>query len=907
MANRNISFPPKDLPLRDDVGTLGRMVGEVLREQCGEDLYAQVEAIRSSAIQRREEGAADLEPVERAIGEPDAMISRQLVRAFSTYFQVTNLAELVHRIRRIREVLHAGDELTGSLNAAFTELRASGISDAQLEPLLERLLIEPVMTAHPTEVTRRSLLEKERSIIKRLAERLDPGRTPDEERVALERIRQQITVAWQTRHHAAMRPSVATERAHILFYIAETLYEIVPVYYESMRRALDRHFPTVLQATPLPTILRFGSWVGGDMDGNPNVDHTTIRASLEEHRSRIIGRYIPDARHLARELSQSLSEVEVSAALQERIAHYCNILPDTAASIPQRYADMPYRAMFVYVAARLEKVLGGGEHENENEHAYATSEELLADLALVKGSLKENRGERAGLVQVERLIWRVRTFGFYLATLDIRQDAAELRAAVADLLGVEDWQQKNSSDRTAELSRLLQALPIVPANPGPELQRALDVFATVRECRELFGPDSIGSFIISMTQGADDVLTVMLLARVAGLAAPEHCLPLDIAPLLETVDDLGAGVRILAELAANQPYRAHLAERCDRQLIMIGYSDSNKDSGITAARWALQCAQRELTEFAEKEGIAIGFFHGRGGTVSRGGGNMVHGINAAPAGSVNALLRVTEQGEVIRQKYGIRPLALRNLEQITGATVTATLRKRPEESSQWSAVMADIAAVARTRYRGLVYDDERFEPYFRQATPIDVIERLAIGSRPSARRTKTGIHNLRAIPWVFSWAQTRLALPGSFGLGAGLTAAINKHGIDAVRDMLRWPFFSSLINDVEMVMAKSDLEIGEHYSQLADPELRPVFAEIDAESRCTETLILQIKDTDHLLSNDETLRRAIRLRNPYVDPLNLLQIRLLNEWRASNCEDDALLATLFETVNGIARGIQNTG
>jgi len=899
--NRDISFSPKDLPLREDVGTLGRMVGEALREQCGEGIYAQVEAIRGSAINRREAGLADLEPVELAIGAPDAMTSRQLVRAFSTYFQVTNLAELVHRIRRIREVLLAGDELTGSLNDALSRLKASGVTDAELERLLERLLIEPVMTAHPTEATRRSLLEKERSIIKRLAERLDPSRTPDEERVALERIRQQITVAWQTRNYATVRPSVATEREHILFYLAETVYDIVPVYYESLRRALDRHFPAVFQAAALPRILCFGSWVGGDMDGNPNVDHTTIRESLEEHRRLIIGRYIPDARHLARELSQSLSEVGVSAALQERVAHYHKIMPNTAAGIPERYSDMPYRALFVFIAARLEKVLGG------NEHAYANHEELLADLALVKESLQENRGARAGLFQVERFICRVRTFGFHLATLDIRQDAAELRTAVADLLGNENWQQMEAAERAGELSRLLEALPTVPANPGPELKRALDVFATVRDCRALFGPDSIGSFIISMTRGADDVLTVMLLARVAGLAEAGQCLPLDIAPLLETVDDLGAGVRILAELAANKPYRAHLAERRNRQLVMIGYSDSNKDSGITAARWALQCAQRELTGFAEQVGIAIAFFHGRGGTVSRGGGNMVHGINAAPAGSVNAYLRVTEQGEVIRQKYGIRPLAVRNLEQITGATVTATLRKPPNERSQWSAIMADIAATARTRYRGLVYDDDRFEPYFRQATPIDVIERLAIGSRPSARRTKRGIQNLRAIPWVFSWSQTRISLPGSFGLGAGLTAAIDQYGMDAIRDMLRWPFFSSLINDVEMVMAKSDLEIGQHYSQLADSELRPVFAEIEDESRRTESLILQIKDTDHLLSNDETLRRAIRLRNPYVDPLNLLQIRLLAEWRAGNREDDALLATLFETVNGIARGIQNTG
>jgi phosphoenolpyruvate carboxylase len=657
--------------------------------------------------------------------------------------------------------------------------------------------------------------------------------------------------------------------------------------------------------------------VGGDMDGNPNVDHRTLAASLAEHRRLILGRYIAETQQLANSLSQSLSVVSVSTDVAERVADYTQRMPATAATIADNAADMPYRALLTFVTARLQHIIA--TKAIDNPYPYTSCDEFLADIQLIHQSLADNRGGNAGLFPVDRLIWRIRTFGFYLASLDVRQDSADLRAAVAELLDMDkkdnkdnkdnkdDWETRSIDERTTILTAALTNPPTAPKQPGPQLERALAVLKTINDSRHTYGPAAIGAFIISMAQGADDVLSVLLLARVSGLADADGNVPLDVQPLLETVPDLQAGPGILRQLAAIPLYRTHLAQRGNRQLIMIGYSDSCKDGGIASARWALQRAQQQMSTTAMELGLQLGFFHGRGGTVSRGGGNMVHGIYAAPANSVNGYLRVTEQGEVIHQKYGIRPIALRNLEQLTGATMAASLKSPPAQVDTWLAVMKTIAEASRERYRQLVYATPEFEPYFRQATPLDVIERLSIGSRPSARRTKSGIENLRAIPWVFSWAQIRVGLPGTFGAGTGLAAAIEQHGLEVVQAMLGWPFFSGLINDIEMVLAKSDLDIGQRYSMLAEPKLRFIHDNISTELQLAQTLILNIKQTDQLLNEDETLQRAIRLRNPYVDPLNLLQIKLLKEWRATDREDDAILAALFETVNGIARGIQNTG
>ncbi|MFK7956440.1 MAG: phosphoenolpyruvate carboxylase [Lysobacterales bacterium] len=901
MSPREISFPDKDLALKEDVSLLGAMVGDVLEEQCGAELYSLVEAVRLEAIARRETDDGSTQKLWDRISSASPDSLALVVRGFSAYFQAVNLAEKVHRVRRIRDYQREGSLMADSLDQALSQLRDAGTSDERLRELLQSTQIEPVMTAHPTEATRRTLLEKDRSMVKRMVERFDPDRTPEEEDMALQRIRQAMTSAWQTRAYSAARPTVATEREHVMFYVTEVLYQIVPAFYESFRRSLDRYFPQALAEDRLPSVLRFGSWVGGDMDGNPNVDHKTIGESLADHRQLIVTRYLPEVRKLARDLSQSIGQAEINEAVLHRVTKYERMLPETAASIPDRYVDMPYRRLLTFMTARLVQVLNGGES------GYSSSTELLADLQTIRTSLEHNRGDKAGLFLVKRLMWRVRTFGFHLATLDVRQDAMELRQAIAAWSGDEDWASKDATERTQTLTQWLAEPPPLPDEVPRSLDKVLAVFRAICDARKTYGPSSIGCFIISMAQGADDVLSVLLLARAAGLVGDDNQVPLDIAPLLETVDDLTAGEGIVRGLAAEDSYRSHLSHRGDRQLVMIGYSDSNKDSGIAAARWALQRTQRQLTDVADELGLNIGFFHGRGGTVSRGGGNTVDGILAAPSGSVRGYLRVTEQGEVIHQKYGIRPLALRNLEQMTGATLTATLRQSAPDTQQWSERMDLIAGKARNQYRSMVYDDPNFEPFFRQATPIDVIQRLAIGSRPSARRSQRGIENLRAIPWVFSWGQTRINLPGILGFGSGLEAAIQHFGQDDVADMMRWPFFRSLIKDIEMVLAKSDLEIGRQYSLLAEPEVRPVFDGICAEINLTRHWIQTLRGSDTLLDDEVTLSRAIRLRNPYVDPLNLIQIRLLRQWREGDCKDDELLSKLFDTINGIARGIQNTG
>jgi phosphoenolpyruvate carboxylase len=486
-----------------------------------------------------------------------------------------------------------------------------------------------------------------------------------------------------------------------------------------------------------------------------------------------------------------------------------------------------------------------------------------------------------------------------------------LRRVMGELLGCEDWLQRDAAHRAEVLAHLLatDGLPEPSASRplSDEAAEALAVFRAISTARQLYGGAAIGLFIISMAQGADDVLTALALAEIANPHTGAST-QLDVAPLLETVDDLQAGPDIVRSLLALRPYRKHLKGLGNRQVVMVGYSDSNKDSGIVASRWALYEAQRRLVGVGADEDVDIVFFHGRGGTVSRGGGNLVNGILGAPPGSVGGFLRLTEQGEVINQKYGVRFLALRNLELVAGATLTHTVSRSRGLEEEESAILAGMAGRARSRFRGLVYDDPGFAPWFRLATPIEVIERLNIGSRPASRRSGEGIENLRAIPWVFSWAQVRIGFPGVFGFGTALDAAIEEYGLETIRNLLNKNiFFQAMVNDVEMVLGKSELGIGRRYAGLAGTEGLHYFATISAEFDLAAGRILELKRLDRLLDDQRVLQRNIRLRNPYVDPLHLLQIDLLRRWRIGGRQDDHLLEALKATVKGIALGIQNTG
>ena len=903
---RQIEIPEKDLPLRADVSLLGSLVGDVLVDQHGQGLLDRVEAVRKAAIRQRE-GSSGEAGLDAALSRLEPGQAILVIHAFASYLRAVNLAEKVHRIRRRRAYQRAAaGAQRGSLEAVLGELKEQGIDAETLASEIAALRIQPVFTAHPTEATRRTIQEKEYDIVLRLVERLNPELTPGEEKLALNRIRAAITSSWQTRLVPHARPTVADELDNILFYLTDILYRVTPVYYEAFEAAYEKHYGDSPEGFLKDIILRFGSWVGGDMDGNPNVTSQTILATLAQQRTVIIKRYLPELRRLSRYLSQSISEIGFSDEVLKQLELYHEMMPGEARLIPERHRDMPYRCLLRLMACRLTATL------DEAENGYTLADEFAADIRLVRNSLAQNRGEQAGGLGVERLLRRVRTFGFHLVTLDVRQDALLHRRVIGELLGCDDWEARDPQHRAEILAQLIEtdSLPDIPhTRPiSTEAVEALAVFRAISTARQMYGGAAIGLFIISMTQGADDVLTALALSGIANphTGAPSH---LDVAPLLETVDDLHAGPEIIEALLAQGTYRKHLEGLHQRQAVMVGYSDSSKDSGIVASRWALHEAQRRLVSAGEAQDIDIVFFHGRGGTVSRGGGNLVNGILGAPPGTVKGFLRLTEQGEVINQKYGVRFLALRNLELVSGATLARSIdRDAAGLSSDESEIIAFMADLSRKKFRNMVYEDPGFPAYFRSTTPLDVIERLNIGSRPASRRSGEGIENLRAIPWVFSWAQVRVGFPGVFGFGTALDGAIEKFGLENIRDLLNSRiFFQAMVSDVEMVLGKSELGIGRRYTNLVAPGQRPYFDRISEEFERATQRILELKQLDHLLDDQRVLQRNIRLRNPYVDPLHLLQIDLLQRWREGNREDDELLEALKASVKGIALGIQNTG
>ncbi|MGA7964834.1 MAG: phosphoenolpyruvate carboxylase [Gammaproteobacteria bacterium] len=895
---REVKFAAKDEGLRDDVNLLGRLVGEVLVEQGGNELFDRVEAVRAAAIGRREQGDGSVLLERELAGLAPAQAS-ELVRAFSAYFQVVNLAERVHRIRRRRDYeRHSEEPQPGGLEYSLRKMLEEGCSVGRIHDLLAGLRIEPVFTAHPTESTRRTLLEKQQRLARALAERLDPGLTPRENQARVELVRNEITSAWQTEEYPEARMTVANEREHVLFYLTDVLYRVLPVFYERLGEALVRIGMGAEKET-LPTVVHFGSWVGGDMDGNPNVTASTLRETLRDHRRRVLELYQYDLGLLYRRLSQSQGRIGFDTAVLERVDHYARKFPGTEKSIPERHAGMPYRRLLAHVRTRL-SALEAGE-----DGTYGAPEALLEDLRLIQSSLRHHKGGHAGLFALNRFVRKAETFGFHLATLDIRQGAEVHRRAIGQLLGDTTWETRPAAER----AEILRKNPKAKASPDELSVPVLDVFQAIREGREHYGSRAIGPYIISMARGADDVLGLLWLARQAGLVEDGR-VPLDVAPLFETVEDLRNAAAVMQELFDDPAYRVHLAARGDCQIIMVGYSDSNKDGGLAAARWALYQAQSRLAETCWRAGVGLTIFHGRGGSVSRGGGKMHRAVLASPAGTVQDRLRVTEQGEMINAKYGLRGIALRTLEQTAGAVLRATANERagagrPEGAD---AVMEVLATASRKAFRGLVYDSPDFIDYFRGATPIDVIERMKIGSRPAARRGKAGIEDLRAIPWVFSWTQSRQIISGWYGLGTGLEAAAEVHG-DALLSRLarEWRFFDTLLDDAEMVLAKTDMPIAARYASLAGPGLAHHFRAIREEYERTVEWILRLRGHHQLLDGDPTLQRSIRLRNPYVDPMSLIQVELLKHWREQDRPQGELLDALFATVNGIAQGLQNTG
>lgn len=897
----SIVFATPDIPLRDDVRRLGALVGDLLAEQVSTQFFDDVEQVRTRAIARRESDAPLSDLNDALTGLPPAR-AEAMVRAFSTYFQVVNIAERVHRIRRRRDYQRAGTATPqpDGLQDALVNLKAQGVTLGELAEWLPRIDIEPVFTAHPTEAVRRALLEKEQLMVASLVDNLDGQRTPGEAAADAARFRMALTASWQTTDSSPVRPTVEDEREHVGFYLVQVLYRVIPVLYESLQQAL---LDTYGEELPLPRLLRFGTWVGGDMDGNPNVDAGTIRNTLDAQRQAVLGRYQKDLLQLASLLSQSTERVAVSDELQARVEHYKVLLPKVTSR--PRHADMPYRLLNDRMRARVQATM------EDAEGAYASPQELTDDIELILRSLHENKGDHAGGFAVRRLLWRVRTFGFHLARLDVRQESSVHGRALASVLdGQEAWDAADAVTRAARLAPFASGEQALPASNEAGGERLDAVFAALADAHHRHGADALGSYIISMAHDRSDVLAVLALARRGGLVDDAGAVPLDIAPLFETVDDLKRGTDTLRDLLADPVYRTHLASRGDVQMVMLGYSDSGKDGGIAASRWGLQRAQVELLEVAAENDIRLTFFHGRGGSISRGGGKTTHAVDASPRGSIDGRLRVTEQGEVIHRKYGIRALALRSLEQSTGAVLRPSLRPRAAEprEEQWRPVMDLIAQKSADAYRAFVGQKD-FMQYFRLATPIDVIERMTLGSRPSRRLGEdAALTNLRAIPWVFAWSQARAVIPGWYGVGSGLQAAIDAGHEGLLKEMARdWPFFSTFLDDIAMVLSKGDLTIAEQFSQLSGALHGRFFPQIERELELTSQWILALTGQDALLQHDQRLALSIRLRNPYIDPISVLQVDLLRRWRESGGEDDDVLRALVACVNGVSQGVQNTG
>jgi phosphoenolpyruvate carboxylase len=874
---------PPDAPLRKNVRFLGRLLGDVLVEQAGAKLFHVEEEIRALAKARRT--TKDAEAVRRlhdAVAALDLPTAEGVARAFAHYFQLVNLAEQYHRVRRRRDYARSERPQEGSLLALGLDLTARA-SHPEIEALLGRACIKLVFTAHPTEAQRRSVLDKHR----RIADLLDTADrvelTPPEQVESTRALREEITLLWQTDEIRMARPRVGDEVKNILFYLEKVLYPLVPRVYAELEGALGVH---------PPPFLRFGSWVGADMDGNPNVTPDVAVDTALAHAARAIALHLGEVERLGHRLSQSARVVGVTQELLESFVRDREGLPALAPQVEAHTENAPYRRKLRWMEARLKATQDALLRARRETHrvpcgaGYRDPAELLADIRILERSLAANRGERAGLDDVRAFARRVEVFGFHLAKLDVRVPAAWVREAAA-------------SPEKVNL-------------PGAQAMHA------IAEMRARATKESGESFILSMTHGKDDMLAALTLARAAGLYRPdERVADVAVVPLFETLDDLERSPREIDQAFADPEYGRYVELRGRTQEIMLGYSDSNKDGGILASSFALYRAQRALTEVAHRHGVHLEIFHGRGGSIGRGGGSATRAIEALPPGALEGGFKLTEQGEVIGWKYLLPEIAERNLERTIAGVLSASVerprRGEAHDADAFERAFERVAAVSLETYRALV-DSDDLVPYFEGATPIAEISELPLGSRPARRTGRATIADLRAIPWVFAWTQSRHMLPGWFGAGRALSTLIRERGVQFARDMrAAWPFFDSLLDAVAVSLGTADLRIAQRYAALVPDRAiaRRVFVCVARDHGRAVRAVCTILDQPTVLTHMPTLATSIELRNPYVDPLSFLQVELLRRKRAIEASGEAvppdLERAILLTINGVAAGLRNTG
>ncbi len=913
----------KEVPLRRDVRSLGMLLGEVLREQAGAPVFEAVEGLRKVAIARREEDASGATTeAEAHLGEALAEVrglelgkAYQMARAFGFYFELINLAETNHRKRRRLATQIQGDGAVqrGSLRGTLRRMKAAGIGAEAAVARLREVCVTPVFTAHPTEVARRSVMFKRRRISD-LLEALD--RVPQAEATleGLEReVMAEITALWQTDDVRSERPTVRDEIRMALDYFESSLFDTLPVLYAEVGAALEAEYGGA--PAEMPQVVSFGSWIGGDRDGNPFVTPAATREALGMAKGLLVGHYRRRLQWVFEQLGSSTQQAGISEGLKALLARYGEEMRGSGqAGLEGRFPFEAVRLAVVYVMMRLGSVphtaaIGA---TGVGLKPYARGGEMLADLEVVRASLMENRGERLARMLIEPLMMEVRTYGLHLQTLDIRQHARVHAQAVKELGG---W-------RAPVVGEALEVPPALSA----QTQEVLDTFRAIAELKREYEPETIRIHVISGAASAEDVLQVVWLARLGGVRVEAEgddpgLMPV---PLFESIEDLQAGAAICRELWSSEAYKPLLDSWGRRQEVMLGYSDSNKDGGMIASTWEIYKAHRALHTVARECGVTLRLFHGRGGTVGRGGGPTHRAIFAQPMESFSGAMRITEQGEVLNWKYSDVVLAERNLELMVAASLDALVRPDAlvAEGSprltgvllpEWETALDTLSADSYAFYRKHIVDDPEVFTYFEQATPVSELEHARIGSRP-ARRTdaqaKRSMADLRAIPWVFGWMQSRQLVPAWFGVGHALSRYVARAGgLEALQRMAReFPLFLDMVRNVEMALAKADFGIARLYASLvADAGLRErVFGMLEAEFTRTREMVLAVTGQRALLENNRVLEHSIRLRNPYVDPMSLIQVELMRRKRGG--EDSAELnRAITATINGISAGLRNTG
>ncbi|WP_438349006.1 phosphoenolpyruvate carboxylase [Paenibacillus sp. FA6] len=917
--------------LRRDVRFLGNILGEVLVHQGGNELLEIVEKIRETSKSLRSEYVSEVyTEFKETISTLKPETRHQVIRAFAIYFELVNIAEQNHRIRRKRDYERSAGETIqpGSIESAIQDLKERNFSYEEVKEIIEGLSLELVMTAHPTEAMRRAILD----IHKRISEDVmlldNPTLTFREREQLRVKLLNEVITLWQTDELRDRKPTVLDEVRNGMYYFHETLFHVLPDVYQELERCLGKYFPG--QHWHVPTYLKFGSWIGGDRDGNPSVTSDITWKTLSMQRKLAIREYERIMKEFMQYLSFSTTIVTVSDELEQSIVKDRSAVTLNKNLIWNNDSE-PYRIKLVYMMAKINNVLD--DSKKGTEERYATPADFIADLNIIDRSLRHHFADFIADTHIKKLVRQVELFGFHTAALDIRQHSQEHEKAMTEVLAnmniVNNYAELSEDEKISLLNNILNdPRPITSTyhEYSESTKECLDVYRVVYKAQQEFGKDCITKYLISMAEGASDILEVMVFAKEVGLFRRNEdqsiTCTLQAVPLFETIDDLFAAPDIMRQVFSLPIYRDGVAEMSDLQEIMLGYSDSNKDGGAVTANWELRVAMKKITAAADEFNVKLKFFHGRGGALGRGGMSLNRSILAQPASTVGGGIKITEQGEVISSRYSLQGIAYRSLEQATSALVTVAINARcpheelsEEQEEEWDAIAKGISEVSLEKYQDLIFRDPDFLTFFKESTPLSEVGELNIGSRPAKRKNSDRFEDLRAIPWVFAWTQSRYLLPAWYAAGTGLQSYyLNKEeNLKVLQDMYsHFPFFTSLVDTLQMAMSKADLLIAKEYANMTKEESyrERIFNLIEEEYKLTTDLILKITGQKELLDNVPVIQESIRLRNPYVDPLSYLQVQLiseLREFRDQGEDNPELLREVLLTINGIAAGLRNTG